>query len=189
MDANETLFEGEEKAPEAPESYLAVVLGGTFDRLHDGHRRLLKKSASLARERVVVGVCTGPMLAKKELADLIEPVEKRMKAVEDYLKSVKPGLIVQVEPITDPFGPSIVDDKLDAIIVSKETFSGGISVNEKRAEKGLPELKIEVVDLLSGGESDEKLSSSALRRLDYDRSRHSEDLQGTPNHHNQTRDD
>ncbi|XP_039116753.1 phosphopantetheine adenylyltransferase 1 [Dioscorea cayenensis subsp. rotundata] len=182
MDADQMLFDEDAKTSESPEPYLAVVLGGTFDRLHDGHRRLLKKSAELAKERVVVGVCTGPMLAKKKFVDLIEPVEMRIKAVEDYLKSVKPGLIVQVEPIIDPFGPSIVDEKLDAIIVSKETLSGGLSVNKKRAEKGLPELKVEVVDLLSGGENEEKLSSSALRRLEYERSRTSkEEHEGKPN--------
>ncbi|KAJ6834680.1 phosphopantetheine adenylyltransferase 1 [Iris pallida] len=114
------------------------------------------------------------MLAKKELSHLIEPIETRMKAVEDYIKSVKPGLIVQVEPILDPYGPSIVDDKLDAIVVSKETLAGGLSVNRKRVEKGLPELKVEVVDLLHEGTSGEKLSSTALRRLEFERSKQME---------------
>ncbi|XP_043724931.1 phosphopantetheine adenylyltransferase 1 [Telopea speciosissima] len=151
--------------------YGSVVLGGTFDRLHDGHRALLKAVAEHAKDRVVVGICDGPMLIKKELADMIEPIEKRMKAVEDYIKSIKPGLKVEMEAIMDPYGPSIVDDKLDAIIVSKETLVGGISVNKRRAEKGLPQLKIEVVDLLPEEKSGEKLSSTALRKLEAEKSK------------------
>jgi len=149
-----------------PNKYSAVVLGGTFDRLHPGHHVLLKAAAELARERVVVGISTGPMLANKEYAHLIQPLDVRRQAVEIFIKSVKPELKVETEPITDPYGPSIVDPALEAIVVSKETIKGGEAVNKKRAERGLSQLQVEVVDLVLEHGNSEKISSTMLRGRD-----------------------
>ncbi|XP_059638848.1 phosphopantetheine adenylyltransferase isoform X4 [Cornus florida] len=141
----------EDSKPTPPNSFGAVVLGGTFDRLHGGHRRFLKEAAELARDRIVVGVCDGPMLINKQ--------------------SIKPELVVQVEPITNPYGPSIIDENLEAIVVSKETLPGGLSVNKKRAERGLSQLKVEVVDLVPEESTGDKLSSTTLRKLEAEKAR------------------
>lgn len=52
--------------------YSGVVLGGTFDRIHNGHKILLSTATLLAKDLVTCGVTDGPMLESKRLFCLIQ---------------------------------------------------------------------------------------------------------------------
>ncbi|KAI6182737.1 Bifunctional coenzyme A synthase [Aphelenchoides bicaudatus] len=144
--------------------YDCVVLGGTFDRFHYGHKLLLSTSILLANKYIVCGVTDKDMNKKKTLWEFIQPVEERIANVKDFIQDVSSGVELRAEPIFDPFGPSIIDAQLQCIVVSKETFKGGEAVNRKRQERGLSTLEIFEIGLLGGLDEKTKLSSSAARR-------------------------
>ncbi|CAG9535552.1 unnamed protein product [Cercopithifilaria johnstoni] len=147
--------------------YTAVVLGGTFDRLHNGHKMLLSRAVMAASERVVCGITCGDMIKKKVLWELMEPFEKRAKAVQEFVEDISCSVRCEVHPIMDPYGPSIVDPDLKAIIVSNETEKGGHAVNDRRKERNLPILDLIKINLIDGKDElmgEYKLSSSTRRR-------------------------
>lgn len=152
--------------------YKKVVLGGTFDRLHNGHKVLLNKAAELASEEIVVGVTDGSMIIKKSLFEMIEPVEVRMQRVVDFVEDVSGEAKCTTEPIIDPYGPSTRIEDLEAIVVSRETVKGGDAVNKKRVENGMSALDVIVVELVEGADeilNETKISSSSRRRADLGR--------------------
>ena len=84
------------------------------------------------------------------------------------------GLIVKCTEIQDPFGPTITEEHISALIISAETRSGGKAVNDKRKAQGWKELDVFEVDVLEaddgsdeGGRAkksfDSKISSTAIR--------------------------
>uniref|UniRef100_A0A087XVC3 Bifunctional coenzyme A synthase n=1 Tax=Poecilia formosa TaxID=48698 RepID=A0A087XVC3_POEFO len=149
------------------ETYSDVVVGGTFDRLHGAHKTLLSISCLLANRRFVIGVCDQAMLKKKVLKELIEPYSVRVQRLQEFLQDTKPSLQVEILPLEDPFGVSIVDPLLKCIVVSEETRKGGEAVNRKRAENDLPPLVLHEIQVLKDAHrneiEEEKISSSSLR--------------------------
>ncbi|XP_077170269.1 bifunctional coenzyme A synthase isoform X2 [Paroedura picta] len=149
------------------ESYSDVVVGGTFDRLHNGHKILLSVSCMLAEKRLLVGVSDKDLLELKMLKELILPYKQRVTQLSEFLVDVKPSLQYEIVPLTDRFGPSITDPHLKCIVVSEETLKGGLAVNRKRAENGLAELAVHEIslarDVQHSKNEEEKISSSSLR--------------------------
>ncbi|XP_020641230.3 bifunctional coenzyme A synthase [Pogona vitticeps] len=149
------------------QSYRDIVVGGTFDRLHNGHKLLLSVSCMLAENRLLVGVSDKDLLENKLLKELILPYEQRVAELSEFLVDIKPSLRYEIVPLFDFFGPSITDSDLKCIVVSEETLKGGLAVNKRRMENGLAELAIHTVQLaidpLHAKNEEEKVSSSSLR--------------------------
>lgn len=150
------------------QTYRRVVLGGTFDRLHLGHKILLGEGCLFAEENLTVGVTTGEMNLKKSLPELIQLTTVRINSVVQFIETVKPQIGHSVVPITDMFGPTITDPDLQCIVVSDETKKGGEIVNQERQKKGYSELDVYVIDLVQdqchGQFEETKISSSSLRK-------------------------
>mmetsp|Transcript_69330 Transcript_69330/g.156701 ORF Transcript_69330/g.156701 Transcript_69330/m.156701 type:complete len:329 (+) Transcript_69330:145-1131(+) len=140
-----------------------VAVGGTFDRLHSGHKKLLTAAAELSCDSVLVGLATGDLIGSKQGAKLIQPFETRAAAVARFLAMIKPELKVDVVALEDPMGPALTDQELEGLVVSSETLAGGGSINSARTALGLGPLVICVMRRTQQA----SLSSSGLRNYQF----------------------
>eukprot|EP00439_Symbiodinium_sp_Y106_P038589 s1863_g4.t1 len=113
------------------EKFEYVVLGGTFDRLHVGHKVLLTVAAVMAERGLAIGVSGPPLLREK-----------------DFLAVLRPNLQIRVEELTDAFGPALWPE-MGALVVSAETEAGGAAVNARRQEKNSRQLHVVAVPLVA----------------------------------------
>ncbi|KAI9834394.1 MAG: hypothetical protein M1819_003005 [Sarea resinae] len=159
--------------------------------------------------RVIVGITGDELLKNKKFAQYLESWEERKAAATEFLASVieflpseeqsphverlsgegpngnvvktslSRNLVVECVELSDPFGPTITDPSISALVVSGETRSGGKAINDKRGGKGWQDLEVLEVDVLdaedesTGAESgttsfadnyQSKISSTGIRQ-------------------------
>jgi hypothetical protein len=98
-------------------TFCSSILGGTFDRLHIGHKIMLTEAALLTKNKLLIGISDNQLLASKKLTELIEDINIRSKSVKLFLHAIAPDLEVQTVPISDKYGPSIVEKDYQVCII------------------------------------------------------------------------
>ncbi len=146
--------------------YALAALGGTFDRLHDGHKHFLKTAFQYA-EALVIGVTVPSMNSAKAYAERIEEFDKRIEHLHTFLKTFeKPYRLI---PLTDIYGETLTNQHVDALAITTLTHKGAKMVNQKRGELGLQPLPLIEASMLTTTHGD-ILSSSLIRTGLIDRS-------------------
>lgn len=156
-----------------------TALAGTFNILHDGHKRLIARAFELGN-RVFVGL-TDDIMAAASRTDII-PYYLRYKALDEYLKTFEKPY--SIESISDMYGPREIMDGIDILVVSVETQSNAEELNRERASRGVRPFRIEAVDL-EMSDSGEKISSSSILSGRYGRDGNSNSMDiivGSANH-------
>ncbi|MHA1773956.1 MAG: pantetheine-phosphate adenylyltransferase [Candidatus Heimdallarchaeota archaeon] len=143
-----------------------ACLGGTFDRIHGGHKLLLQTALKLAK-RVLIGVTTDELARRgKKLPELIYSYEKRVQDVIDFLQSI--GVTedrYDIRPLSRATQYADEYPEIKAIVISPETYGRVLDINDIRREKGLEEL-IAIAIPYYRDENGRIVSSQTFRELE-----------------------
>lgn len=127
--------------------YSHVVLGGTFDHLHIGHRKLLERAFSLA-PKVTIGLTTETMNVEKGHLASLQSFAERKQELMKWIQQNGNSRVFDIVKIHDVFGSTLNDTSLDAIVVTSQTLPGAEKINTRRQELGMKPLPIEECDLV-----------------------------------------
>lgn len=169
----------------------------------------IREADSNTERLLTVGVTVDELLVNKKYAESLEGWDKRCNSVISFLTAITnfappenkppsvqrvsqpghemcvlvkllPHLSLKLVQLSDPFGPTVTEEDISALVVSQETRKGGDAVNAERAKKGWESLDVLEVDVLFSGTAsstdaekgfESKISSTELRRRQMNRAK------------------
>ncbi|RXE55136.1 phosphopantetheine adenylyltransferase [Methanoculleus taiwanensis] len=145
---------------------MRVMVGGTFDPLHAGHRKLLTRSFQVAGQDglVTIGITTDEFAGSK--IHPVRPFEERRRDVEEFIRENDFAAGWMIEPLSDRYGSALEAD-FDALVVSEETFPVAVEINELRRNRGRKKVDIHEISCVLA-EDGRRISSTRIYRGEID---------------------
>jgi cytidyltransferase-like protein len=121
-----------------------VVVGGTFNVLHKGHKAVLTTAFMLGKS-VGIGLSSDEFANRFRATPTGNYEDRKKKLIEFVEKFDKEYEIIG---INDSYGIATTEPEIDCIVVSEETLLRAEEINAIRFKKGLNKLTIVVVPLM-----------------------------------------
>jgi len=142
--------------------YKKIAVGGTFDKFHRGHEKLLSTAFKMGEE-VLIGVTSDRFASNKNHE--IELYSIRVNRINSFVRKYK--VPYEIKEIFDAYGTADKDSTIDAIVVSKETEKTALKINEVRFQKNFKLLDIIVIEWVLASDGI-PISSTRIRKGEID---------------------
>jgi len=146
--------------------YKLIISGGTFDRLHEGHKKFLKYAFANG-EKVLIGLTSDKYVKNYKNGEVLS-FSQRKKERMNFLSLGNLLKRAEIVAIDTKFDQTLVPDSQDsALLVTTDTYSNGLEINRQRLLQKLSPLPLLVMPVLEVGNT--KISSSKIREGKIDR--------------------
>ncbi len=144
-----------------------VALGGTFDRLHEGHKSLFHTAFTISSS-AIIGLTVDSFIKEKTYATEVQPYLLREKIIREHLTQNFPSSVYQIVPLVDVYGPTLENRSIEALVVGPKTVAGARRINATRKSLGLVRLPVIVADSVRSRDG-RYLSSTRIRQGEINR--------------------